>query len=55
MADFYGWVPEIEEWLIAKCKTISERQLEEEKHKAFDRGQLTKFFELRDRRECASN
>jgi hypothetical protein len=54
MADFYGWVPEIEEWLIAKCKTISERQLEEEKNKAFntlDRGQVMKFIELRDRRE----
>jgi hypothetical protein len=39
------------EWLIAKCKTISERQLEEEEHKAFESHQLTQFIELRDRRE----
>lgn len=51
MADFYGWIPEIEEWLIAKCKTVSERQLQEEEQKAFERHQLTEFFELRDRRE----
>ena len=34
MADFYGWIPEIDEWLIAKCNTVSERQLWEEEHKA---------------------
>jgi len=51
MADFYGWIPEIEEWLIAKCNTVSERQLEEEKNKAFEAGQLLQFFESRDRRE----
>jgi len=54
MADFYGWIPEIEEWLIAKCKTISERQLDEEKRKAFNTGQaafIDQYLEFRDRRE----
>jgi hypothetical protein len=51
MRDFYGWIPEVEEWLIAKCNTISERQLEEEQNKAFSAGRLVEFFEFRNRRE----
>lgn len=51
MADFYGWIPEIDEWLIAKCNTVSERQLWEDEKKAVEVGQLSKFIESRDRRE----
>jgi hypothetical protein len=57
MADFYGWVPEVGEWLIAKCDTISERQLESDEKRALANtrtgalADLKKFIEIRDRRE----
>jgi hypothetical protein len=58
MADFYGWAPEVEEWLIAKCNTISERQLEAEEKRALANTRIgmfddfTKFIEMRDGREA---
>jgi hypothetical protein len=51
MADFYGWIPAIEEWLIKKCDTISERQLEQEEVRAFAAGRVKDFIEFRNRRE----
>jgi len=51
MADFYGWVPEIEEWLIAKCNTVSEQKVQEMEWKAFADRKLTEFIEFRDKRE----
>ena len=54
MADFFGWIPEIEEWLIAKCDTVSERQMAEEERKALSAGgeQFRQFLELRNLREA---
>ena len=48
MADFFGWIPEIEEWLIAKCDTVSERQMAEQERKALRAGgeQFRQFLEV---------
>ena len=51
MADFYGWVPEIEEWLIAKCDTVSEQKVQQMEGKALADGKLKGFLEFRDNRE----
>jgi hypothetical protein len=44
VADFYGWIPAIEEWLIKKCNTISERQLEQEEIQSFCRWSGERFY-----------
>jgi hypothetical protein len=48
--DFYGAIPKIEDWLIAKCDTISDKKLNEEEQNAFAMGQLDRFITARDRR-----
>ena len=52
--DFYGWIPEIEEWLINKCSTITERQLadyEEQALSATDRSKFLEYLEYQKKRE----
>jgi hypothetical protein len=56
MAEFVGWIPEIEEWLIARCHTISEKQLEQDEKAAFQSHQIDKWIAFRNARsECIFN
>jgi hypothetical protein len=50
MENFVGWTPETEEWLIAKCHTVSEKQLDQEEKKALQSKQLDQFIAFRDTR-----
>lgn len=52
MADFFGWAPEVEEWLIARCETISEKELAEADKKAFQDREIETFLKLRGKREA---
>jgi hypothetical protein len=52
MTDFYGWIPELEEWILAKCDTVSDRQLLEEKKRAAAASTLPRFVEMRNKRDA---
>jgi hypothetical protein len=51
-----SWTPEVEEWLIAKCNMVSEREAEQQKRAAYQSERLAEFISMRNAREaCASN
>jgi len=53
MSEFVGWIPEIEEWLISKCQTISDKQIEQQMKEAVRSQQLKAFMDSRsDRASC---
>jgi hypothetical protein len=51
MTEFLGWIPEIEEWIIAKCRTISDKQVEQDKWRALQSHQLPQWMAFSKARE----